>query len=213
MPGWATASSVTAPVLLIGGWTVAAAVQEGGFDPAAETISALAAQGATDRWLMTAALAGLGACHVITALGLRPAALSGRIVLAVGGLATIAVAAFPLDAGGESTPHAVAAGIAFLALAVWPAVAVPRAAVAPERRVPWGLRPIVARVATAVLLGLVVWFALSLGGPRVGLAERVAAGAQACWPLAVVMSVRAEWGRRLRTVSPASPATRRPGPG
>ena len=51
--GGGCVSSAAAPVLLIGGWTVAAGRQRGGFDPVVETISALAAHGADDRWLMT----------------------------------------------------------------------------------------------------------------------------------------------------------------
>ena len=56
--------------------------------------------------------------------------------------------------------------------------------------VPAGLRRPVTRVAATVLLGLVGWFAVELNGPRTGLAERVAAGAQALWPLAVVLTAR-----------------------
>ena len=73
IPWWALASAGAAPVLLVGGWTLADALQPPGYDPVRDTISALAALGATDRWVMTSALAGLGACHVVTALGLRPA--------------------------------------------------------------------------------------------------------------------------------------------
>ena len=47
--------------------------QPPGYSPMRDTISALAALGARDRWLMTSALAGLGTSHIITALGLRPA--------------------------------------------------------------------------------------------------------------------------------------------
>ena len=43
-----------APVLLVGGWTVAAGLQPGSFSQVADTISALAAYGATDRWVITA---------------------------------------------------------------------------------------------------------------------------------------------------------------
>ena len=44
--------------------------------------------------------------------------------------------------------------------------------------------------ATAVLLGLMTWFAVELRGEQTGSAERAAAGAQALWPLAVVLSTR-----------------------
>ena len=49
---WGVISAVAAPVLLIGGWTVAAGLQPR-FDPVADTVSALAAIGATDRWVMS----------------------------------------------------------------------------------------------------------------------------------------------------------------
>ena len=49
-----------------------------------------------------------------------------------------------------------------------------------------------AATAVTVLFALVLWFVaeLVLGAGQVGLAERVAGGAQAVWPLAVVLSCR-----------------------
>lgn len=191
-PWWGVVSSSAAPVLLIGGWTVAAARQESGFDSVTQTISALAALDATDRWVMTSALAGVGIAHITTALALRNAALPGRLVLGGGGVATLMVAALPLPTvlgDGGSTPHAIVAGISFGALAVWPAFAMRGAS---NRGAPWGLRHKVALAATAVLLAGVGWFVSDLGqdGSSVGLSERVAAGAQAIWPLLVVLSSR-----------------------
>ncbi|MGH3996894.1 MAG: DUF998 domain-containing protein, partial [Pseudonocardiaceae bacterium] len=107
IPRWAVLSATCAPVLLIGGWQLAAARQTGGFDPVSQTISALAALGATDRWIMTTALAGVGVCHVITAVGLRPAAVPGRLLFATGGAATALLAAFPQPVTGDSTAHVV----------------------------------------------------------------------------------------------------------
>jgi hypothetical membrane protein len=187
LPWWVLCSAGAAPVLLIGGWTVAAARQLPGFDPVVQTISALAAVDAGDRWIMTSALAGVGVCHLVTALGLRPAARAGRLVLAAGGVATVLVAAFPLPAGGVSAPaHGIVAGAAFGALAIWPALAWRR-----RTNPPTALRCSVALPASAALLGLVGWFVFELrSGVRVGLAERVAAGAQALWPLAVALSAR-----------------------
>jgi hypothetical protein len=199
VPWWGLLSATAAPVLLIGGWTVAAAHQRGRFDPVVETISALAARGATDRWIMTAALAGLGVCHVVTALSLRPAATAGRIVLGTGGLATLLVAALPLPADGSgSTAHGLAAGTAFLALAAWPALAVrwsatPRRIVADTDTTAGAMvPPTVAVSAAAVLMGLVGWFGAELAADRglIGLSERAAAGAQAIWPLATVVLAR-----------------------
>ncbi|MEV0608542.1 DUF998 domain-containing protein [Polymorphospora rubra] len=185
VPWWAIASSAAAPVLLIGGWTVAADRQPG-YDPTADTISALAAPGATDRWIMTVALAGLGICHLVTAAGLRPVAAAGRVVLAVGGAATVLVAVFPQPPSGGSTTHAVAATVAVGALGLWPALGFRRDA----PRAPT-LRPVVSLTAAVVLLALVGWFVASLGTDGyAGLAERAAAGAQALWPLVVVLDTR-----------------------
>jgi hypothetical membrane protein len=186
VPWWGVLPAAAAPVLLVGGWTVAAALQPGSFNQIASTISALAARGAADRWVMTLAFLGVGACYVITGLALRPAAAPGRLLLMIGGVATALVAANPVTAGrGGSLPHTLAAGAAFIALAAWPLLGR-----RPGSSVPALLRPAVCAGAAAALLGLLVWFGveLSTGGGQVGLAERAAAGAQALWPLAVMLS-------------------------
>jgi hypothetical membrane protein len=187
VPWWGVASSAAAPMLMIGGWTVAAALQPGSFDQVTGTISALAGYGATDRWVMTLALAGVGICHVSTALALRPAAAPGRLALAAGGLATALVAASPLPAGGGgSERHTIAAAIGFITLAFWPVLSAGR-----EPSAPRVLRPAAGAGATVVLFALLVWFGAELmGGGQVGLAERILAGAESLWPLAVVLACR-----------------------
>lgn len=189
VPWWGRLSSLLAPVLLIGGWTVAAALQPGGFDSTTGTISELAGLDAASRWVMTVGIAGTGVCHLLTASALRPAARGGRILLALGGVFTLLVAAFPLPAGeGSSAAHSVVAFVAFVLLTVWAGFS-PRSTV--HGFVPWGLRRPVARWAFAVLALLTLGFfaAVVLGLGPVGLLERLAAGAQALWPLAVVVSV------------------------
>ena len=203
VPWWGLVSSAVAPVLLVGGWTVAARLQPGSFDAVTGTISALAARGAADRWVMTLALAGVGACHVITGLALRPAASAGRLLLMTGGAATMLVAAFPETAGdGGSPPHTFWAAVGFVALAVWPIAARRRGPLVPA----W-VRPGACAGAAGVLLALLVWFGAELagGGRQVGLAERVLAGAQAVWPLAVVLACRrSQSPARTRRKNPAS---------
>ena len=173
---WARVSAALAPVFLIGGWTVAAARQPGGFDQVERTISALAATGTPDRWVMTAALAATGACHVVTAAGLRAARPAGRLVLALGGVAIAGVAALPQPATG----HEAVAAVSFGALTLWPVLArtpTPRAAV----------------LASAGLAVLLVGFGVSLSvDSHVGLTERLLAGAQALWPAAVAFGARTE---------------------
>jgi len=187
VPWWGVLSSVAAPVLLVGGWTVAAGLQPR-FDPVADTVSALAAQGATDRWVMTLTFVVVGICYIVTALALRPARAAGRLILIAGVLAGMLVAASPERAGDTyPVPHIIAAVAGLAGLVTWPAGAWRRGPA-----VPWGLRPAVAATAVVVLLVLVAWFGaeLILGIGQVGLAERIAGVAQAIWPLAVVLSCR-----------------------
>ena len=72
VPWWGVVSAAAAPVLMVGGWTVAASVQPR-FDPVADTVSELAAQGTPDRWVMSVTFVVVGVCYVVTALALRPA--------------------------------------------------------------------------------------------------------------------------------------------
>ncbi|MEO7194583.1 MAG: DUF998 domain-containing protein [Pseudonocardiaceae bacterium] len=188
VPWWAALSSSCAPVLLIGGWQLAASRQPGVFDPVSQTISALAARGATDRWIMSTALAGVGVCHVITAAGLAPMAAPARLLLATGGVATAMLTVLPLPVTGDSPAHVAAASVAFSTLSLWPAFAgrgtQPGRDAQPGRGVwPW---------AAAVLLGLLGWFGLEYfaHGPRLGLSERVLAAAQALCPLAAALLAR-----------------------
>jgi hypothetical protein len=53
-------SSAAAPVLLVAAWTVAAILQPGSFDSVGDSVSALAADGAASRWVMTLAFAAAG---------------------------------------------------------------------------------------------------------------------------------------------------------
>jgi hypothetical membrane protein len=175
-------SAGLAPVALIGGWSLAASRQPTSYDPVQDTISALAAHGAADRWVMTTGLAVLGVCHMATAAGLSEAGVGGRALLAAGGAATAAVAALPQP----NAAHVPAATVGFVALALWPG-----ASPVPSRRV--------AAMASAVLLALLGWLAVELRrGELLGLSERVLAGAEAFWPLIVTLTLVA----RRRIVAP-----------
>lgn len=185
MRRWAVVSAGAAPLALIGGWSVAAARQPAGYDPVLDTISALAARDASDSWIMTTGLAVLGVCHIVTAGGLSEAGVTARAMLAVGGAATIVVAAQPQPAAG----HVPAATVGFVALGLWPAVSL-----IPDRRV--------CRAVTIVFVALLGWLAVEIhGGHLLGLSERVLAGAEALWPLAVVASVLAR-ARSVRATRP-----------
>lgn len=157
-----------APVSLIGGWTWAAARQPPGYDPVRDTISALAARGASDRWIMTVGLALLGACQLLTAAGFTELGPPARAVLGIGGVATVGVAALPQPDGG----HVPAATLGFVALALWPVFS----------------RLAGRRMATAALLVLLAWLGYGLTSEHLlGLAERALAGAESLCPLLFVL--------------------------
>ena len=102
--------------------------------------------------------------------------LIGGIILGRTGLHLI-------DAGAQ--PFPVFASLGFAGLTLWPAAAAQKS---PEA--PWGLRLAPAVAAVALQFALLAWFGteLILGAHQVGLAERIMGGAQATWPLAVVLS-------------------------
>jgi len=187
VPWWGVVSSAAAPVLMVSGWTVAAGLQHS-FDPVAQTVSALAAPGAVDRWVMTLAFLVVGACDFVTGLALRPARAPGRLILMTGAVAGLLVAASPEQPGTNfPLPHMIWAAIGCAALVAWPAGAWRRGP-----SVPWGLRPAVSAGAVVVLLALLAWFAAELitGSGQAGLAERAFGAGQSLWPLAVVASCR-----------------------
>ncbi|MFC5923504.1 DUF998 domain-containing protein [Micromonospora vulcania] len=197
VPNWAVATAVAAPVLLVVGWTVAGARQPTGYDPIRDTISELAGQEATDPWIMIGCLVLLGCCYLATAAVLHAAGLPSRFLLAVGGVATIALVAFPRPTVGGSLSHGIVATVAVLALALWPAGSalwLPRGPDAghPARpEPPWAFRRMVGLSVTIAMLSLFGWFAYEVTyGSRTGLAERVTAVAVALWPLLAVLSAR-----------------------
>ncbi|MFI8949752.1 DUF998 domain-containing protein [Streptomyces sp. NPDC053750] len=184
VPKWALVSSGCAPVLLAGGWTIAGLVEGPTYDPAAQTISVLAADGASGAAVMTGALVALGICHLLTAWGLRMAAFAGRVALGGGGVAALVVAMVPAPSSGGSLRHGSIAAVGFVLLAVWPLLAAVRGGAAP-----WGLRPAPSIAATAVMGLGAAWFLLGthLHG-SIGVAERFVTTCQSLWPFLVVAS-------------------------
>ena len=185
MPWWGVVSSVLAPVLLIGGWTVAADLQPAPFDPISRTISTLAADGSPHRWLITVALFGVGLADVLTGLALRSAARPGQVLLIAGGICGMLVAANPQPQQGNSPVHVLFAVIGVILLTIWPVTCIKR-----EPQAPLAFRPTVACASAGLTLCLLLWFTAELpSGSQLGLAERILAADQALWPLAVVLTV------------------------
>ena len=184
VPRWALVSSVCAPVLLIGGWTIAALLEGPAYDPVTQTISVLAAYGAPGFWVMSWALLALGVCHLLTAWGLRAAAPAGRVALAGGGVAALAVVLLPAPSSGGSLRHGSVAVVGFVLLAVWPVLAAQRSVAAP-----WGLRPVPSLAATAVMGVGAGWFLFEIQRHgAAGVAERLVTSLQSLWPFVVVVS-------------------------
>jgi hypothetical protein len=173
---------------------VAAELQPAAYDPLHQTISALAADGATDRWVMTSALYAVGLGNVLTAAALVGLRGPSRALLAAGGLAGIGVAVFPQPHAGSSPMHIGCAAVSILILAIWPATvrasepATVRAS-EPATSILLGKRFLV--TVTGALMALDIWlFAAGHGIGQLGVAERVATGAENMWPLAVVLTLR-----------------------
>ncbi|MGX1507880.1 UNVERIFIED_CONTAM: hypothetical protein RKD43_006505 [Streptomyces graminofaciens] len=184
VPRWALISSGCAPVVLVGGWAVAALLQGPAYDPATQTISVLAAYGAAGFWVMTGALLALGLCHLFTAWGLRAAAPAGRLALGGGGVAAFGVVLIPAPSSGGSLQHGSVAVVGFTLLAVWPVLAADRGGAGP-----WGLRLLPSVVATASIGIGAGWFLIEMNrGGVPGIAERLVTCMQALWPLVVVAS-------------------------
>jgi Protein of unknown function (DUF998) len=185
VPWWGIASSGLAPVLLVTGWTIAADLQPVPFDAVSRSISTLAAEGMPYRWIVTAAILGVGACNIVTGLALGPAADGGRLLLIAGGVCGMLIAANPQYRNGGSLAHEVFSVAAVVILTLWPVAAVRQTPDAP-----FGLQPRVARAAVGLNLALLLWFTVELfNGPELGLAERAVTTDQALWPFVVVITV------------------------
>ena len=177
-------TSGCAPVLLVGGWTIAARFAGPTYNPVTQTISVLAAYGSAGFWWMTGALLALGICHLLTAWGLRAAALSGRLALGAGGVTALVVTLVPAPISGGSFRHGSVAAVGFALLAVWPVLAAVRSSTAP-----WGLRLAPSIVATACMCAAAVWFLVeTYYHGAAGVAERLVTCMQALWPFVVVAS-------------------------
>lgn len=184
IPWWAVAAAGASPVLLVGGFFVATALQPASYNPVHDTISELAGRGATDSWVMTSALAGLGLCYLLAALGLQAAGGISRVLLAAGGVATICIAMFRQPRHSYSLAHELAVIAAAVTCCTWPAFA-------SHRRHPAMLLTRTAGLAAAgVCLALTTWYALESHGALLGLAERCAASAPPLWLLAVVVTTQ-----------------------
>ncbi|CAN5884909.1 hypothetical protein BH23ACT2_BH23ACT2_29090 [soil metagenome] len=173
-PRWAAAGLIVGPLAFVGAWAVGGALVDG-YSPVHDAISRLAADGAPWRPLMTAGFLVYGGAVVVGSRAIAAAGLGlSAAALVVNGLATVAVAATPLDRSGLTDGlHAVAAMVGYVSI-----IAVPALAVGPLRRHGQRSLAIASAVASAVSATCLVATTVSDAD---GLLQRLGLGAGDVW--------------------------------
>jgi Protein of unknown function (DUF998) len=187
VPGWAVGTALLAPVVLVGGWLIAGALQPASYSPMRQTMSVLAGHSGTDPWVMTAALLVVGSCQIATGAGLTAVRMPARILLIVTGLSTLGIAASPEPATGPTLRHLAFAVSCVATTAVWPVLVAKRA---PAQS--WILGVYGCVMVTVLFAGLSIWllFAARDGGWDLGMVERLTSAVQSLFPLVVTLALR-----------------------
>jgi hypothetical protein len=202
VPGWAVGTALLAPVVLIGGWLIADALQPTSYSPMRQTMSVLAGQPGTDRWVMTAALVLVGSSQIATGAGLLAVGMPARVLLILTGLSTLGVAATPEPATGPTWQHLAFAGSCVVTTAIWPVLVARRG---PDQ--PWLVSVAGCAALTVIFAGLSCWVLIAAkdGGGDLGMVERLTSAVQGTLPLAVALALRQAL-RAARRGQRASPA-------
>jgi len=191
---WAVVSTALAPLVMIGAWLVAEALQPPSYSPLHSSISGLAALGATDRWIVTSALFLVGACYLVTAACLPGQRAPSRIVLLIAGLSSVGIAVSPQPVQGTNPQHLVWTSLGAVAIAIWPAFTASRAASPPLILQARG-----AAAVTVVFLVLLAWLiAETQHGAALGLTERLVTGLQMTWAFIVALALKKAQGRQRK---------------
>lgn len=179
----AALGGVIGPAGFVGAWVIGASVTSSPYSSIDDAISRLAAVGSDTRWLMTAGFVTFGVSLPVFASALR-SSLPGRawITAAATGVATLAVAAAPLDRSETiDRMHGVFAGIGYLTLAATPLLAAaPLRAIGHHRLAQSG---IAAGLTSATAL------ALTTTGHWTGLFQRVGLSVSDAWIVATALTV------------------------
>jgi hypothetical membrane protein len=183
---WAIVSAGLAPILLTGAYLIAGIFQPASYSPMRKTISVMAGQAGTDRWIMTGGIFLVGCCYLVTAAGLAGVRARARALLIVAGLAGIGIAASPEPASGATPRHLAWTVLGAVTTAVWPAFAAPRGSPRPLILSVYGSATV-----TAFFVALLGWlFIQTRDGSVLGLAERLTSSIQTCWPFIVALALR-----------------------
>jgi len=184
VPRWTVVSAGLAPVLATGGWLLADAVQPPSYSPVRQTVSVLAGDSGTDRWIMTWALFLVGVCQFATAAGLAGVRVPARVLLVVAGLSSIGIAVNPEPASGSTPQHLAWTSLGAAAITLWPAFLARRTSLLV-------LSGYGCAVVTVVFLVLLGWLVIETqGGGDLGLAERLMFSTDTCWPFVVAIALR-----------------------
>ncbi len=151
-----------------------------------QTMSELAGQSGSDRWVMTAALVLVGSCQIATGAGLTAVRMPARILLILTGLSTLGIAATPEPAAGPTPRHVAFAVSCVVTTAFWPVLVARRA-----QAHSWILGVYGCATVTVIFAGLSGWLLIAaLNGGDLGMVERLTSTVQSLFPLAVAIALR-----------------------
>lgn len=177
----AALGGVIGPAAFVGAWS-GAGIAARNYSAVDDAISRLAEIGASTRPAMTAGFIVFGVGVPVYSQALR-AALDGpawTTALATG-IATLAVAAAPLDAHGQSTLHGCFAVAGYLTLAATPLLA--SRSFARAGRTTWARLSLAAGIASGACL------LATVAGPAHGLFQRVGLGVVDVWIVATALEM------------------------
>lgn len=187
---WEFVLTAAMPIVLLGGWLAADALQPTRYSPVRQTISVAAGHAGTDRWVGTAALLAIGVGYLLCALALPVARWRGRLGLLATGVCGLGVALFPEAATGPTSSHELFSVLGAVLLAAGPLFTL-RLTRDGEAPVPWAQRPLATSVACVVFTAVTAYLVYELNaGTAAGFAERLAVGLETAWPLVVMVSTR-----------------------
>ena len=180
----AALGGVIGPAGFISAWVIGAAATSAPYSSIDDAISRLAAVGSDTRWLMTAGFVTFGVSLPMYACAFR-STVPGRawIAATAAGLATLAVAAAPLDRSEAiDRMHSIFAGIGYLALAATPLLAAAPLRAMDHRRL--------ARCGYAAGFTSAIALAATTTGLPTGLFQRVGLTVSDAWIIASALVIR-----------------------
>lgn len=177
--------AIVGPVGFVGAWLVGSLTTPG-YSMVEDAISRLAAAGADTRWLMTAGFIAFGLGVPAFGLALR-AAIDGPAWIAaiVSGIATIGVAALPLDVSRTTdVAHGAAATLGYVSI-----TAVPLLAATPLARAGFSRA---AHVSRAAGVASAICLAATLAGVANGLFQRLGLTIGDAWLIAAGVAIASD---------------------